>query len=1107
MSIIINNYSVTGDCSNLSIGEVFFTITGSSPGWAVNEISTSGLLPTSATTNTYYVDNLPAGSYFVEITDSAFDTLILPVYISSGTCVSIEVTGTTCGSNNGVLTATTENVYGPIDFYLYDLTNGLINTALGVSNDYVFGNLSPETYYVIADDGGGCTGRSESCIVETSNPISYGFYVVNDANCISSSGSGKIFITGLTGNPPFTYLWSNGETTQNVENLLPAIYSVVVTDNYGCSLVQTVSVINVAPVSFGSFITTPPTCFGNDGSIEVIIVDGTAPYYFSGSNGETVITFSQSYTFTGLSSGNFSVFVQDAGLCNFTNSTSLITPNAFSIVSINTTNSTCGNNGQINIILNSGTPSGSFTYTLTDSLGNSTSDTITSTNKIFTNLSSDTYTLTISQGVCTYTTTVTINNTILFTISASTTGTTCGLSNGSVQVIATTGGTPPYSYEISGFPPSPQTIYNNLPSGNYTATVTDLNGCSQTTIFTISPSNGVFFDFFITQPINGNDGEINTLIYYGEPPFTYNWSSNVGTQTGPLVTGLSAGTYTLEVIDSNGCVYIKTTILDGTNKVSNYQVFNICSSPFEKTEIIGKRGIYQMFNEGFYDLTFDDTNCKLNTADFILETSVDGELKQVNFYSSSGITDYPSDVLWVDTVVETIKTYEGIGNVVIDYQKNTIQIFNTCITTGSTCNPTNVNLLTDAKIIINLLINYDVSCEFCGLPPTPTPTTTPTPTPTPSITPTVTPTPTPTISVTPTNTPPPTPSPSPVYSFVSVWKTIVPSTSITLPLTSTGNYDFIVNWGDSTSSVVNTWNSPQASHTYSSIGTYVITITGTIDGWSFNASPSSRYIYSVVSWGQLKLGNDGANFFGCSNLDLSTVVDVIDLTGTNILQRVFASCQTLTTINNVDLWDTSSVITFKEAFLKDVNFNDDLGNWDMSNVQTTNSMFAGCLSFNNGGSSLIDTWSTTNVLNMVSMFSNCPLFNQPIVSWDTSNVISMSNMFSAASSFNQNIGSWDVSSVSSMSNMFSNATVFEQDLSGWNISNVTNMIDMFANVSLSTANYNSLLLGWASLTVQPNVQFNGGNSFYSAFPNPAASAHSTLTSGPNNWIITDSGPI
>ena len=74
MSIIINNYSVTGDCSNLGLGAVYFTITGDSPTWTVNEITTSGLLPTSASTTDYYVDNLPPGNYFVEIIDSGIPT-------------------------------------------------------------------------------------------------------------------------------------------------------------------------------------------------------------------------------------------------------------------------------------------------------------------------------------------------------------------------------------------------------------------------------------------------------------------------------------------------------------------------------------------------------------------------------------------------------------------------------------------------------------------------------------------------------------------------------------------------------------------------------------------------------------------------------------------------------------------------------------------------------------------------------------------------------------------------------------------------------------------------------------------------------------------------
>lgn len=714
--ITINNYSVTGDCGNLGLGEVFFNITGDSPGWAVNEISTSGLLPTSATTNTYYVNNLPAGSYFVEVIDSAFSTTILPIYISSGTCISIDVNGTNCGFDNGTLTATTENVYGPIDFYLYDISDTLIYSAIGVSNDYVFNSLSADTYYVVADDGGGCSGRSETCIINTSTPISYGFYVVNDANCVSTAGSGKIFITGLTGNAPFTYLWSNGETTASVENLLPGVYSVTITDSNGCELTQSTTITKVSPVQFGSFIVTQPTCFNNDGEVEVTIVDGTAPYYFSGSNGQTIVTFSQTYTFTNLNAGPFSVFVQDAGLCSFINSTSLITPNSFSVTSVNTTNSSCNNNnGKIDIILNNSVPAGTFTYSLTDSSSNTVTETTSLVVFSFENLPSDTYTLTITDGTCTYTTTVTITNVQLFTISAVTTGTTCGFNNGSVQILASTGGTLPYSYQITGQPPSSQTIFNNLSSGTYTAIVTDNNGCSQTEIFNITPSTGVFFDFSLIQPTNGNDGEIDVLIYNGEPPFTYSWSPNVGMQTGLSVVGLSAGTYSLQITDNNGCVYSKNTTLQGTNLISTYQVYNICDTQFQNTSVFGKRGILQMYNEGFYDLTLGDTNCIINSADFILEITVDGELKTVNFYTSTGIDDYPTDVDWVNIITDTLKTFYGIGNIVVDYQKNTIQIFNTCVT-GTTCNPGNTNLLSDAKITINLIIDYDISCVSCDLP-------------------------------------------------------------------------------------------------------------------------------------------------------------------------------------------------------------------------------------------------------------------------------------------------------------------------------------------------------------------------------------------------------
>jgi hypothetical protein len=717
----VYNLSITGDCSNTNSGTISFDITGSTaPPFTVTELSSSGLLPTSATTSFYSVSGLSGGSYSLSISDSCLPTNATSVFnfvISTGTCVSISsVSNTTCGNNNGTLTSSFSYDYGNGEVFLYETTNGYQSSGVTVLGNYTFLNLSGGTYYVIGNDGGGCTGKSETCIIKSSTTLNFGYYVIDNASCVALDGSGKIIITGQTGTPPYSYIWSsnaNGQTGSTVTGLTSGSYSVTVTDSLGCTKTINNIVVNpVLPVGIVNFITTPPNCFANDGIVTVQLTGGTAPFYYLGSNGDTAISFSNSHTFSGLSSGNFTVTVTDAGLCTASQTTTIFPVNGFSVTNISTLNSNCNNtDGQIFIELNGGSTIGTFTYTLINSLGN-TVNTITQGNNIsFGSLSSDTYTIIISGGSCTYTTTASINNTNLYTITANTTGTTCGFNNGSIQILTSVPGV--YTYQISGFPPGLSSSFNNLSPGFYNVLVTDSGNCQQYTTVYIAGSSSVYFDFFVTQPLNGNDGELNVMISSGVPPFTLNWSPNVNGQTGTTITGLTAGTYSLEVIDDNGCAYTKTITLFGTSLYSSGITYNVCSSTFENSGVSGRRGIFQMYNEGFFDLSSGDTNCIINSATFTLDLTVDGVNSQTIFYTSTGLNDFPSDEEWVNVIKTQLFTYTGITSVETDLVNNKIIIRSGCITGGTGCQQFTTTQLDDVRVIINLVIDYDISCEEC----------------------------------------------------------------------------------------------------------------------------------------------------------------------------------------------------------------------------------------------------------------------------------------------------------------------------------------------------------------------------------------------------------
>jgi surface protein len=108
-------------------------------------------------------------------------------------------------------------------------------------------------------------------------------------------------------------------------------------------------------------------------------------------------------------------------------------------------------------------------------------------------------------------------------------------------------------------------------------------------------------------------------------------------------------------------------------------------------------------------------------------------------------------------------------------------------------------------------------------------------------------------------------------------------------------------------------------------------------------------------------------------------------------------------------------------------FNQDIGNWNTSNVTNLSFMFNEASIFNNGNSNNIGNWNTSKVSNMFGTFSQATSFNQPLGSWKTGNVTNMNFMFAFSSAFNQNLSSWCVT------NFATKPSNFDLNASAWTL--------------------------------------------------------------------------
>ena len=272
------------------------------------------------------------------------------------------------------------------------------------------------------------------------------------------------------------------------------------------------------------------------------------------------------------------------------------------------------------------------------------------------------------------------------------------------------------------------------------------------------------------------------------------------------------------------------------------------------------------------------------------------------------------------------------------------------------------------------------------------------------------------------------------------------STVVELPLR--GNVDVTIDWGDGTTSRVNT--SGNVPHVYAERRNYTISIRGHLTHFGVGEDQEFAQVEAitgVIAWGDLGLTRLANAFHGTERL--TSVPTTLPTTVTDVHAMFFG-----TKVFNQDIgtWDTSNVTNMSSMFFLARAFNGAIGSWDTRAVVDMDSMFYEANAFDQD----IGQWDTSNVTNTRRMFYEANAFNQAIGRWDTSNVTDTYQMFYRASSFNQDIGQWDTSNVTTMQEMFTSAIAFNQDIGQWDTSNVTTMRSMF----LGALDFNQDLSGW-----------------------------------------------
>ncbi|BDC98443.1 gliding motility-associated C-terminal domain-containing protein [Persicobacter psychrovividus] len=492
---------------------------------------------------------LIAGNYSVTVTDAVGCEAVTSAKVgdqSGAPSVSAAIENdSNCAAPNGSLTLTITDGTGPFTFLWDD--NG--------STDQDRVELVAGTYTVTVTDANNCASNTTFVVIDEKVLPRIAGSVTGQTNCVDADGA--IQITVSDGEAPFTYLWSNGETTQNIENLSAGTYTVTVTDTKGCSGMESFDVEDNtdAPMVSVQSRSAQTNCVTPDGSITLdAVTGGTAPYTFTWSDGTTGETFVDKVA------GTYSVIVTDANGCSTTLDDIEIEDNTNApVVTASITHQTlCGSNtnGAISLNITGGVAPLTYEWNTGDA-----SDELQ-------NIAAGTYSVTVTDAnSCTgFVEVEVLDNTDSPNLSVATTDqSNCETPDGAIS-ITVADGTTPYTIEWDHDNSLTDFDLSNLSEGTYTGTVTDALECSASFSATITNTADVpQINPTITNQSDcvNPDGEIAIEITGGEEPYNVEWLDD---DTAPQNrTELTAGTYTIKVVDAKMCeTMLEVTVGDDT---------------------------------------------------------------------------------------------------------------------------------------------------------------------------------------------------------------------------------------------------------------------------------------------------------------------------------------------------------------------------------------------------------------------------------------------------------------------------------------------------------------------------------------------------------------